>query len=131
MRFLVILSLLAAAGCEAVAPVPERGRNLYLNNCALCHGRSAKGDGAYASELIVPPADLTGLAARNAGVFPTSDVMAKIYGYPGRHQQSVMPEFGPVLTSRTVMWTDENGVVLETPEALIDLVEYLRSVQRP
>ena len=56
--------------------------------------------------------------------------MAKIYGYPGRYQADVMPEFGPVLDGLAVQWTDETGAVLETPQALIDLAAYLKSIQQ-
>ena len=36
------------------------GKNLYLNNCTSCHGKSGQGDGLLAKELIeIPPANLT------------------------------------------------------------------------
>ncbi len=89
------------------------------------------GDGPLAGDLAIAPADLTRLAAGNGGVFPMSRVMEKIYGYPGRYQSHIMPEFGPVLEGPRVMWTDENGKVIETPRALVDIAEYLKSIQRP
>jgi len=36
-----------------------RGARLYPENCASCHGAAGRGDGAAASGLKVPPADLT------------------------------------------------------------------------
>ena len=37
----------------------ERGKRLYKENCAPCHGASGKGDGAGAQALPVRPADHT------------------------------------------------------------------------
>ena len=36
-----------------------RGRTLYQQQCALCHGESGRGDGPAAASLLPPPADLT------------------------------------------------------------------------
>lgn len=127
MRYMGFGVVLALAGCvaeEQRAP----GQETYMSYCVTCHGRSAEGDGPLASDLPVPPADLTRLAAKNGGVFPYSDVMAQIYGYPG--QFHVMPEFGPVLEGPKVMWRDETGAVVETPKALLDLARYLETLQR-
>lgn len=114
--------VVGAAGCEgAVEPAAghEVGHALYVDHCAACHGASGRGDGAMAGGLPVAPADLTRIAARHDGVFPWSDVIAKIHGYAGR--SGVMPEFGTVLTGPRVMWTDEAGHAVETPRALLDI----------
>ncbi len=50
------------------------GKGSYLRNCAVCHGDDGKGDGPYASALKEQPADLTQLAKKNSGVFPTARV---------------------------------------------------------
>ena len=126
MRISVLLAGLALAGCETAREQP--GREIYAGYCAACHGPGARGDGPLAGDLPVRPPDLTRLAAENGGVFPYSDVMAQIHGYPGRFH--VMPEFGPLLQGRKVTWEDETGARLETPEALLDLARYLASLQR-
>ncbi len=52
-------------GKDLTNPIPrdqasvDRGRNLYNTNCAMCHGREGRGDGAVASAYIPRPADLT------------------------------------------------------------------------
>ena len=127
MRYLVLAAVLALAGCVGREDVPA-GQETFMSYCVACHGKSAQGDGPLAEDLPVRPADLTMLAARNNGVFPYSDVMAQIYGYPG--QFHVMPEFGPVLEGPKVMWRDETGAVVETPKALLDLAQYLETLQR-
>lgn len=119
---------LLLAGCMVHAPADfGDGAALYAENCAICHGPGARGDGVLAADLPVAPADLTGLAARNGGAFPWSMVMAKVHGYSGR--ADVMPEFGTVLTGPTVTWQDENGTPVETPVGLLAIARYLESIQ--
>ncbi len=58
----VALSLLLAGVAFAAGPVDkseiERGRRLYLLNCARCHGADATGDGPDGRSLEARPADL-------------------------------------------------------------------------
>ncbi len=47
---------------DPVRPVPAQiaaGRQVFLQNCATCHGESGKGDGPAAANLNPKPADLT------------------------------------------------------------------------
>ena len=41
----------------------DRGKRVYRQNCASCHGDSGHGDGPAAATLTPPPADLAWLAA--------------------------------------------------------------------
>src|ERR1700683_3725370 len=50
------------------------GSEMFINYCAVCHGKSGNGDGPAASALKVPPADLTTLAKRNGGKFDSAHV---------------------------------------------------------
>jgi mono/diheme cytochrome c family protein len=43
------------------APTIVEGASLYPGHCAGCHGADGRGDGALATALPVPPADLTAL----------------------------------------------------------------------
>jgi high-affinity iron transporter len=47
----------------AMAPLAERGREIYLSACASCHGNLGRGDGATGRGLDPPPADLTDAVA--------------------------------------------------------------------
>jgi len=127
MRYLALVAVFGMAGCMAEPEGPP-GQETFMSYCVACHGRDAQGDGPLAGDLPLKPADLTMLAAQNGGVFPYSDVMSQIYGYPG--QFHVMPEFGPVLEGPKVMWRDETGAVVETPRALLELAQYLETLQR-
>ncbi len=127
MRVLVFGTVFALAACVEHSDDP--GQEIYLNYCAACHGANARGSGRLAPDLPFAPTDLTQLSAMNGGVFPSARVMEKIYGYPGRYQSDVMPEFGPVLDGPNVLWTDEEGTQIETPQSLLDLRDYLTSLQ--
>jgi len=68
-------------------PVPPdeislaRGQQLYLLNCALCHGQGGQGDGSVAARLTRKPADLTG---QNVTTLADGDIFVIITnGVPG------------------------------------------------
>lgn len=48
----------------ATPAVAERGRQVFMENCASCHGSRGRGDGPAAAGMLPPPADLTGLHTR-------------------------------------------------------------------
>lgn len=130
MRIAVFAAMLQVLGaCQAMQERagPSPGQALFMANCAVCHGETGRGDGPLAADLDLAPADLTQLSAKNGGAFPWEEVMAQIHGYPGRYD--VMPDFGQDLPGPTVIWTDENGVPIETPKALLDLAKYLETIQ--
>ncbi len=87
---LTIPSLLAIPGCgrpdrlhpegAGLAGDADEPRQLYLRSCASCHGVDGRGDGPVAPALVVPPADLTRLAARYGGTFPRDVVIEVIAG---------------------------------------------------
>ena len=52
----------------------QRGRDLFLNNCASCHGNSGRGDGQIALALEPRPADLVVMAPTH----PAGDFFWKI-----------------------------------------------------
>lgn len=127
MKYLMIPALVALAGCVAE---PNPGQELYESYCVACHGKGGQGDGPMAGNLPVPPADLTALSLANDGVFPMSEVMAQVHGYPSQFHERIMPEFGPLLAGREVQWTDETGAVVTTPAALLDLARYIETLQQ-
>ena len=49
-------------------------------NCAVCHGTTARGDGPLADRMKRRPPDLTVLATQNGGVFPAEQVRKTIDG---------------------------------------------------
>ncbi|MGJ8621526.1 MAG: c-type cytochrome [Yoonia sp.] len=127
MRYLI---LLAALGLAACVEKPVDGRTAYLDNCAVCHGSGGQGDGPAARGLATPPPDLTTLAARNGGTFPTDQVMSIIDGLNrDPHFSKAMPEFGAGDLGETVI-VEEDGLGTPVPMKLLVLTEYLESIQQ-
>jgi mono/diheme cytochrome c family protein len=113
----------------ACAPLfaPTAGQALFSDYCAVCHGPD--GRGRLANGPDVP--DLTGLSARNGGVFPLVAVMSKIDGYTRASQTGVeMPEFGALLNSPDVLIDTGDGILTPTPKHLVDLAAYLDFIQQ-
>lgn len=127
MRYLIIL---AALGLSACVEEPVDGRTAYLENCASCHGVDGTGGGSAARGLAVAPPDLTTIAQRNGGVFPTDRVMSTIDGLDrGEHFSAAMPEFGAGDLGDTVIVENE-GLGTPVPMKLLILTEYLQSIQQ-
>lgn len=99
----------------------------FRHYCAVCHGTDAAGNGPLAAELVRQPADLTGLRARNDGVFPAARVFLMIDGRADvrAHGPREMPVWGQEFTR------DESGLALnpEAEERITNLVDYLRTLQ--
>lgn len=137
MRFEMLISSLLAfgllAGCTeeiGFGSPPKSGATLFEQNCAICHGANARGAGAAAVNLEQVPPDLTLIAERNGGLFPSDDVLAKIHGYGGPGHFGDMPDFADIDTGENVMWETQNGQKIATPRALVALVRYLEGLQR-
>ncbi|WP_068116055.1 c-type cytochrome [Tropicimonas marinistellae] len=130
----VILVLLATASANAVSGQvtdPDVGREIYLSYCVQCHGFDAEGAGPMAEILAVETPDLTLLAKRNEGFFPTSEVAMKI---DGRAQVLAhggdMPLFGPLFDAGpTVTIRLSSGQPMMMSRTLADLVSYLETLQ--
>ena len=126
------LMFLAVAGAgvlpglppQALAGVaPPDGAQLFRTYCASCHGTTGTGGGAAAVAMKVTPPDLTGIAARNRGVFPSERVTQIILGKGvAAHGERSMPVWGDVF-ARKISNVD--------PKTLVDaLVRYLDGLQR-
>ena len=132
MRILMLTAALALSACvpfgaKQEAPSPKMD---FADYCAGCHGAGGKGDGEAASGLPKRPADLTRLSARNHGKFPTTRVMAQIWGYTGKKGDGVMPDFAPLLEGDLVPYDGGDGIATPTPIRLVEIAEYLKSLQQ-
>ncbi len=126
--------LLASAGSapsSAAPPDPEpkveyAGISLFKSYCSTCHGVAAKGDGPMADQLRYRPPDLTLLAKRNKGVFPTDEVFRMIDGRKPLkgHGGADMPVWGDVFKNSREGYDDES-----VKSKISALVEYLEGVQ--
>ena len=129
---LLMIALLGLGGClpQTKAAAQTTGGQDYAAYCSACHGAGGKGDGELAAGLAKKPADLTWLSAKNGGVFPTTRVMAQIWGYAGKKGQDVMPDFGPLLDGELVPYDGGDGIETPTPIRLVQIAEYVKSLQK-
>ena len=133
---LISLSVWAFAAGLIAACTPEEmpeasdGRALFMENCAVCHGSDAKGEGPMARALENAPPDLTLIALRNGGTFPTVNVLSTIDGYTKTTPSGPnMPEFGALLEGDLVPLDTGDGILTPTPRKLVALLEYIESIQ--
>ncbi len=133
MRSLVLnLTLLVSVGMApaAFAQGPGDGDVLFQENCAVCHGRDARGDGPMTPALTQVPPDLTGLARANGGVFPAADIVRWIDGrdmIPAHG--GPMPLFGRVLEGESAVVDAPDGSPVFTTQGVLDIVTWLEEIQ--
>jgi hypothetical protein len=103
---------------------------LYEQLCASCHGVEGKGDGPVAPLIKIGVPDLTRLAYRDGGEFPTEDVRRVIDGRFERpaHGPRDMPVWGWQLYDSAS--ADDPDARARTDSMIDRLVEYVRSIQR-
>jgi nucleotide-binding universal stress UspA family protein len=120
--------LLPVAALAQDAPMRQvvPGGELYRTYCATCHGTSAKGDGPLASSMTRKPADLTEIAKRNGGQYPTELVFRTIDGRkPVRgHGGPDMPVWGDAFER-----SRDGGDPDRVKRMIQSLVDYLESIQ--
>lgn len=81
--------------------VSERGKEVYEESCAHCHGIEGRGDGSAAENLLPSPRDFTGgvykIRSTESGQLPTDQDLFDIItnGMPG----SSMPEWESALSA--------------------------------
>jgi mono/diheme cytochrome c family protein len=93
---LLTAAMLLSTEAFAQKEKADVGKLEFEAHCAMCHGMDAKGKGPQASSLKVALPDLTLLAKRNAGVFPTDRIIAVIDGRAeiASHGSREMPVWG-------------------------------------
>jgi mono/diheme cytochrome c family protein len=102
--------MLVIAACSTVQPQQKTvsqmsGMEMYQSFCASCHGVAGKGDGPVAPLVKVGVPDLTRIAQRDGGEFPTEDVKRTIDGRFDRaaHGARDMPVWGWQFYNSTAM----------------------------
>jgi len=123
-----LAGLSLAAICAAGEAPDLSGAELYKEFCATCHGVNGRGNGPVALSLKGRVPDLTRLAKRRGGVFPSEEVHAAIDGrtMPRTHGTADMPVWGWEFYG----YEGEDAARRRRVAELIDrLVEYLQSIQ--
>lgn len=131
-RTAILLSALGLSACMAEKPDPvPTGAEDFAAYCSACHGTAGTGAGEVAATLDAAPPDLTGLTAANGGTFPSTAVMAQIWGYTGgKNGDRVMPQFAGLLDGDLVPYDGGDGIMTPTPIRLVQLAEYVRALQK-
>ena len=108
-----------------VKPVPaESGKDMFRAYCASCHGIDGKGNGPAAPALKSQPTDLTQLAHKNGGKYPSLAVVNALRdGANTSHGSEDMPVWGPILRS-----VSPNGAPV-VHQRISNLSDYVASLQ--
>lgn len=105
------------------------GREQYMKLCATCHGPSGTGDGIAASTFKRHPTDLTTLAQRNGGKFPTATVIDIVKGDTpiSAHGKREMPVWGEILGRPldTSMYQQDAADL-----KILSIAAYLQTIQK-
>ena len=122
----LLLMPVAAAAQDAPMKQTTPGGEVFRTYCASCHGTSARGDGPLAASMKRKPANLTEIAKRNGGQYPSDLVFRTIDG-----RQPVRGHGGPDMP----VWGDafersrEAGDQARVKAVIQSLVDYLESIQ--
>jgi mono/diheme cytochrome c family protein len=110
-----------AAGGAAVG-----GAYTYKTYCASCHGADGKGEGPLTDRLRFRPPDLTQIARKNGGTFPTERVHRIVDGRrPLKgHGGPEMPIWGDAFKSADTGYDDA-----QVKAKIQAVVAYLRTIQ--
>jgi len=113
-----------AQGEPAVEAVS--GAYAFRTYCASCHGTQGKGDGPLAENLRFHPADLTLIARRHGGNFPTEMVVRIVDGRDPLkgHGGPDMPVWGDAFRN-----PDTNFDEKRVREKIRSIVEYVKTLQ--
>jgi mono/diheme cytochrome c family protein len=133
--FPAVLLLICSLGARAQEKViqhepvkrtsPASGQEMFVNYCAVCHGKDGKGGGPAADALKVAPANLTVLSQKNGGKFPTNHVGSILRGDASlaAHGSQEMPVWGPIF------WKMSQGNAGEVQQRIANLSKYIESLQ--
>jgi mono/diheme cytochrome c family protein len=131
LALIVALATFAAAQEKVIHKVPVKpvsaadGKVMYMNYCAVCHGKAGKGDGPAAEALKVAPPDLTMLAKKNNGEYPAIKVASTIRGEANlpAHGSKDMPVWGKLFRSMS------QGHEAEVQQRVTNLTDYIKEMQ--
>ena len=142
MKFISVAVILLTLSALALAQAPAQaaptvkhvpitnapsnsGVEMFKSYCAVCHGVTGKGDGPAASAMKTPPTDLTTLAKKNGGKYPSAHVASVIRGQATlpSHGNEEMPVWGRLFS------TISQGNQGQVQQRVANLVDYVGTLQ--
>ena len=128
----LLIAATALSACSAGGGslhADPRGDHLFKVSCAGCHGADARGNGPVAPFLTVPVPDLTRIAARRGGSFPTGEIYRIVDGQAelNAHGPRHMPVWGYEFFGAEA---DDEAAHRQASLKVESLVKYLGSIQR-
>lgn len=119
----------AMGDSHEMSSAADVGKLSYDRYCAACHGQDGRGTGEFANLLKQAPIDLTGIAERRGGKFPSGEIADMIDGRntPRAHGTQEMPIWGERFGEFSPPAQGSDAAVRGQ---VYLLVEYLRSIQR-
>jgi mono/diheme cytochrome c family protein len=128
LKWLLIGNAIIEFSTYAPAQDIDASKIEYQSSCAACHGIDGKGNGPVSEELKTRPTDLTLLAKKNNGVFPSSVLSEVIDGtrQSRAHGNREMPIWG----LRYIFNSRMAGTYLNLPyEPRTAIIDYLNRIQ--
>jgi mono/diheme cytochrome c family protein len=123
LKPLILASAIIWFTTSGFAEDSNLGKMDYESSCAACHGQNGKGDGPVGAELRTKPSDLTLIAKKNGGVFPTGVLYQVIDGRRTirAHGTYEMPVWGFVFLRSVPEEVARNRILA--------IIGYLKSIQ--
>lgn len=115
--------------CKVGAAETDQGRQVYIQYCASCHGKDARGNGPVSPYLKIKAADLTLLTKKNQGIYPMAKVMSAIDGSRAvrAHGDREMPVWGEIFRkeAESAKYTELTSLL-----KIKIIAEYIATIQR-
>jgi len=126
--------LIGATSAALAADNLDIGKSEYEVACAVCHGRTGRGDGPLKLQMVSQMPDLTVLAKNNYGVFPFDRVYQIIDGRREvlAHGPRDMPVWGRNFNMQSSIYFENyprHDIESNARSRMLALTEYLYRLQ--
>jgi mono/diheme cytochrome c family protein len=140
LRRVCLIAIIGLVAAAAVADAEElaqsdqaivnTGQHIYAVKCAVCHGEDGRGNGPYTPMLYDKPTDLTALAKRSGGAFPSAEIYETISGAEllPAHGTRDMPIWGQEISGEALDGGFEVAPFVRA--RILALIAYLESIQQ-
>ena len=128
MRIVLLLGCwLISAPAVAGSDHFGKGRELYLQHCAACHGIKGDGHGPLQHELSTPPTDLRLLSKRYGNPLPEDQIARFMDGRADvkAHGPRDMPVWGEEMWQ----YPERKGNPNQVSDSVAEIIHYLQAIQ--